>query len=114
MSITKLDIFDAISIDLMSNVVLTISDELVWDNNNEHLYALQNKINVYLEFIESGNLYQQYPDAEGRNIVINLISKYSPNDNAKIFLDKTAQILQSAGYDLQFKVLADNKWRLSF
>lgn len=105
MSVTNLEVIDAISIDLMGNAVLTIADDLLWDNGNEHLFILQSKINAYLEFIESGNLYQKYPDAEGRNIVINIASKYEPNENAKEFINRTRQILQSAGYSFHFEVL---------
>lgn len=105
MSVTNLEVVDAISIDLMGNAVLTIADDLLWDNNNEHLFTLQNKINAYLEFIESGNLYQKYPDADGRNIVINIALKYEPNNNAKEFFNTCRQILESAGYSFYFEVL---------
>jgi hypothetical protein len=105
MSVTNLEVVDAISIDLMGNAVLTIADDLLWDNGNEHLLILQSKINAYLKFIESGNLYQKYPDAEGRNIVINIASKYEPDDNAMEFINRTKQILQSAGYSFHFEVL---------
>jgi hypothetical protein len=105
MSVTNLEVVDVISIDLMGNAVLTISDELMWNDNSDHLIALQNKINTYLEFIESGNLYEEYPNAKGRNITINVAAKYEPNDSAKSFLDKAKEVLQSAGYEFEFKVI---------
>jgi hypothetical protein len=109
MSLMNLEVIDVISIDLMGNVVLTISDDLMWNDDNEHLFALQSKINAYLVFIESGNIYQDYPNAKGRNIVINIVAKYEPNDNARIFLDKTKQILQAAGYSFKFSVLIEKR-----
>lgn len=104
MSLTNLTVVDFISIDSVGNVVLTVADDLVWDQDNEHLLVLQNKLNVYLEFIESGNLYQQYPDAKNRNIVINIVSKYEPNDDGNRFLNATGEFLQSYGYQLQFRI----------
>jgi hypothetical protein len=105
MPLMNLEIVDVISIDLNGNAVLTVSDDLMWDDDNEHLMALQNKINAYLSFIESGNLYQDYPNAKGRDIVINIVAKYEPNDNARLFLNATKEILQSAGYGFRFSVL---------
>ncbi len=44
----NLNTIDFISIDKDGNVVLTVSDHLEWDVQNEHLVTLQNKLNVYL------------------------------------------------------------------
>ena len=105
MSVEYLEVIDIISIDLNGNAVLTISDELKWENINEHLFILQNKINAYLNAIESGTLYESYPNARDRQICINLISKYEPNDEAIEFLNKTKVILETVGYLFTFKVL---------
>jgi len=44
-------------------VFLTISDHLDWnDANQNNLLLLQEKINTYLAFVESGELTQTYPD----------------------------------------------------
>lgn len=107
MSLMNLGVVDFISIDLNGNAVLTVSDDLIWDDKNEHLMALQNKINAYLSFIESGNLYQEYPNAKGRDIAIEIVAKYEPNDNARLFLDATKEVIQSAGYGFMFSVLKD-------
>jgi hypothetical protein len=105
MALKNLAVVDVISIDLNGNVVLTISDDLIWDEKNEHLLALQNKINAYLSFIENGSLYQEYPNAKDRSIVINIVAKYEPNNNAILFLDTTKEILKSAGYLFRFSIL---------
>ena len=52
MALENLDVIDIISIDLNGNVVLTVSDNLKWDDGNEHLLILQSKINAYLRAIE--------------------------------------------------------------
>lgn len=58
MSVKNPWIIDAISINQNADAVLTISDHLLWGARNEHLVILQNKINVYLGFIESGEIYE--------------------------------------------------------
>ena len=107
MSVENLKVIDFASIDKNGNAVLTISDHLKWDDDNEHLLTLQNKINAYLSAIETTDFYDDYPNAKGRNIVISIVTKYEPNDNARLFLDATKKILQSAGYGFKFSVLED-------
>lgn len=105
MSVENLKVIDFTSIDKNGNAVLTISDHLRWDDNNEHLLILQNKINAYLSAIETGNFYSDYPDANDRNIIINIVAKYEPNDNARQFLNQVKKILQSSGHGFKFSIL---------
>ncbi len=86
-------------------VLLSISDHLEWDCENEHLLILQDKINAYLRSIESGDLLNQYPNAKGRKIRIGILAKYKPNSEAYIFIESVKEILESAGYYFQFRYL---------
>jgi len=105
MPIENLEVIDVISIDLYGNVVLTISDDLKWDDSSKHLSLLQDKVNSYLNSITNGFLYANYPNAKGRNIVINIAAKYEPDINAKMFLNKLEEILSSSGYGFNFSLL---------
>ena len=108
MAIDNLKVIDSIGIDPNGNVVLSIADHLEWDPQNQHLLLLQEKINAYLTFIESGDLYNQYPKASGRNIVINVVTKYLPSEDGKAFLDAIERELASAGYGFSTKTLASD------
>lgn len=46
-----------------NKLVLMIADHLDWENELQHLSLLQDKINAYVSFIESGKIYSVYPDA---------------------------------------------------
>jgi hypothetical protein len=107
MSVDNLKVIDFASVDKNGNSILTISDHLEWDENNEHLLILQNKINAYLSAIEGGNFYEDYPDAKGRSIIINIVAKYEPNHNGRSFLKTTGEILQSSGYGFTFSILKE-------
>jgi hypothetical protein len=49
-----------------TRVALVIADHLDWEEDeSEHLVLLQDKINAYLHFIESGQLKQSRPDLAG-------------------------------------------------
>ena len=102
MSVENLEIIDFVSIDLNGNAVLTISDHLEWDESNEHLLVLQDKINAYLSSIESGDLYEQYPDAKGRHVVISVVAKHAPNKDGKIFIQRIKDLLADEGYSFTF------------
>jgi len=77
MSIDQADTIDFATVDKASgDLLLTISDHLLWDENeNGHLILLQNKLNAYLRFIESGEVFEKVPDAKGHTIVISLVGK---------------------------------------
>ena len=82
MAVDNPSIIDFISITPENEVQLTISDHLNWDDEN-HFLHLQNKINSYLEVVESNQIYEIYPDAIGKQISINVALKYKPNKDSK-------------------------------
>jgi len=90
MSVEQTDLIDAIGVDKTSQeVVLTISDHLEWSETAEdhHKEVLQEKLNAYLRFIESGELVEAYPDAEGRPRVINIVMRCAPK-SAIVILER--------------------------
>ena len=98
MSVVDTDSIDAIGMEKEAGrVFLSIIDSLAWDQENVHLFTLQEKINTYLYFIESGELIKALPDAAGFDIAIELILIHMPTDEAITFFDKTTQILLDKG-----------------
>ena len=106
MSVENVKIIDFVSIDLNGDAILTISDHLEWDESNAHLPVLQNKINAYLSSIESGDIYEQYPNAKGRHIAINLVAKYAPNKTGEVFIQRVKNALADEGYDFTLTIHA--------
>ena len=105
MSVEDAKTVDAIHVDTPSgDVVLTIADHLEWDKKNEHLLILQDKINTYLRFIESGEIDSAYPEAIGRKRIVTLVVKYPPNDLAREFLERASSVLLGAGIDFRVTV----------
>ena len=92
-----------VSVDESNVVVLTITDHLKWDNENEHLLVLQDKINTYLGTIESHELYEKYPKAIDKNICIRIVSFHEPNYDGLIFLERVKEIIEKAGYGFEVK-----------
>ena len=104
-TIEETDKIDAIGIDKENPyVILKIFDHLDWKKEENHLYLLQEKINKYLTFIESGQIYDAYSYAKDKEIIISISFKYTPTTNAINFLHETSRILTNAGYKLEYEV----------
>ena len=83
------------------DVVLTISDHLDWVDVSSHLYTLQEKINDYLAFIESGEIFDEYPKARGKKIKIKIYFRYAPPaGDALSFISHAEEIISNAGFAL--------------
>ncbi|CAE6958491.1 DUF6572 domain-containing protein [Paraburkholderia domus] len=108
MSISETNVVDFIGVDPAKKIArLAISDHLAWDDpeeEKEHLWLLQEKINSYLRFIEGGELYQNYPDATGASCEIELVSKYPLSVAGVRFFEQARSIVQAAGFDLLYRV----------
>jgi len=104
MTVDNLESIDFISTSPEGDIVLTISDHLVW-GDDEHLYILQEKINKYIDFIERGDVYEKYEQAIGKKFVIELIYRFDPLVGDLKFMDKIKNFLSSIGIKFQFSKL---------
>ena len=110
MSIDQLDVVDIISKDPSGAIRVTISDHLDWADTPGHLLLLQEKINKYLAFIESGEINESYPDAAGRKLIIQVIFKFEPNLEGRSFLTKARTIVEGAGFGFEFELFSASPW----
>lgn len=106
MSVDQTNVVDAIGIDdAMGDVVLTITDHLEWsESDNDHLLLLQDKLNTYLRFIESGEMLEAYPTAKGRSVLIDVVCKYPLSQQAQGFYSQVAQIIEGAGMKFRHRL----------
>jgi hypothetical protein len=103
-TIEQTDKIDFLSVENETGIVkLTISDHLDWSQESDHLLLLQEKINTYLRFIESGELVEVYPDAKGKNVLINIAAKYKPTEKCLEFLGKARSVIEEADLRLNFE-----------
>lgn len=93
--------FDSVSINRDSGAcVLTLLDHLPWDA--QHLFDLQQRINLCLRTIESGELFLSHPAAAESEFTIELRCIYAPDSEAHAFLAQAREVLDDAGYQLRF------------
>jgi len=90
-----------------TRVWLVISDHLDWKaEEGEHLLLLQEKINTYLHFIESGKLVETLPWADGLPVTIRIYGKFPLSREAARFLDLVKQKLETIGVSIEFKIFS--------
>jgi hypothetical protein len=106
MSVDQKDVVDALSRSHDgSAVTLTISDYLDWAQPLEHVFTLQEKINSYLAFIESGQVLETFPDAKEKKMIIQVWFRCSPPDgDVARFLALAEQKIEAAGFIFRYHV----------
>ncbi|MBZ2205926.1 DUF6572 domain-containing protein [Massilia soli] len=106
MTVEQTNKVDLISVDPKTDeVVMTISDHLDWADKATHLLLLQEKINSYLAFIESGEILDSYPNAKGRPVVIDVVFKHEIDPEAGDFLAIATEIVEAAGFRMTTRTL---------
>lgn len=103
MSVEQSNVIDFVSTDKEDDIVLTISDHLEWDAANKHILILQDKINAYLRFLESGEIFEHYPQAKNRKCVIKVVSLHPPSEDGKSFLAAVKNTVEGAGFGFYFE-----------
>ncbi|MEJ5280088.1 DUF6572 domain-containing protein [Pseudomonas sp. MYb541] len=114
MSITNAKVIDFWAIPHWEpeNVVLAITDHLEWGDaveQGKHLQMLQEKINVYIAFIESGEIYTEIPGALGKHPIIRILGLYELPEQGKRFINQAAEVLNEAGIGCEFVLKATDE-----
>ncbi|RYM33349.1 hypothetical protein ERX46_10425 [Brumimicrobium glaciale] len=105
MSIEQSDKIDFISTSKSGTIQLTISDHLEWKDEEMHLLILQKKINAYLDFIQSEQIFEDYPSAKNKKITISLSMKFKPTNVALKTLEDFKMILTKQDFEFSWKVI---------
>lgn len=106
MGLDKTNIVDAVGIEVSTgSVVLTIVGS--WDCNDEHahLLALQAKLNSYFDFIEGGQLLDEYPNSVGRKQIIDVITRYPLPANGHELLDKARSVTSGLNVEISTRFI---------
>jgi len=95
MSIVDLDKVDAVGIDKAERALrLMISDHLDWKYESIHLEILQDKINLYLQYIENKQYVEKYGEGFAK-FFIDIYFKEKITENCVKFLNVVSEQLYS-------------------
>jgi hypothetical protein len=94
------------------HILLTIIDDVDWSDEGRHLLALPEKLNTYLAFIESGEVFERLVEEAGRTvprstpIKVKILARYPVPETAMTFIEHAQFIFIDAGFGLTLKVVA--------
>ena len=87
MTVAESSIVDFVGVDpLTGEVFLSMVEERDWGREGELLPDLQAKLNTYLEYVESGQLKENYPDLAGARITFRLHFMFEPGAREREFI----------------------------
>ncbi len=105
MAVDQLDKVDFIAESKTGDCHLVISDHLDWEDEQEHMRFLQDKLNRYLAFVDNGELARSFPEMAKRRIVIDIRFCVAPTEAALQFLSRWHASLSAFGFGFQYKML---------
>jgi hypothetical protein len=112
-SLRNTDVVDWLGLEKETgHIFLTVVDDEDWDNEQQHLEWLQEKLNRYLAFIESGEVFERLETEVGRTveattpIKVNILARYRVPPRAVEFLKYATDTFLGAGFALTHRVLA--------
>ena len=88
-----------------SQVTLSIFDAWDWVDEANHLFAIQDKLNSYSDFVQSGQIYENYPAAVSRPVIIQLVTKYPLPAKAEAYLNVARKAAVQLNLQISSRIL---------
>lgn len=107
MAIDNPKTIDGMAIDRERNaLVLLLTDHLAWEGSEapselEHLKLLQDKINAYISFLESGQFKESYPGEDFAMAAIQAHFKHNITDSCEKFLNAVQDQVGQLGVKIE-------------
>lgn len=82
------EVIDAMGYDpKRDEYVLAMLETREWDGSAERISELQEKLNGYIHFIDSGQFWKMKPDAVGKPVRFELRCLYPPDQGVRRFVE---------------------------
>lgn len=88
MSVVESGAVDGIGLAENETMKMLITDHLDWQDEYKHLLILQEKINAYIGFCESGQYKEIYTDTSIKHIIFEIHFMFEPTQNTYRFLEQ--------------------------
>lgn len=114
MTVRQTETIDWLGIERDSgHILLTAIDDLDWMDAPMHLAVLQEKLNTYLRFVESGEVFEQLAEKLGNTlpratpVKVRILAKYAPTQQARAFLQYARAAFAKGGLELTHDVIPE-------
>ncbi|MFC6645098.1 DUF6572 domain-containing protein [Granulicella cerasi] len=95
---------DLVAFDPQGNVILGMVHTEPW-GEDAGLDALQERVNVYLAYWDSGQLAADFPESAWKPVMIRLYVTTQPDEEAEEFIGKLEEGLKGHGVGFEFHLL---------
>ncbi len=85
-------------------VLLVIAERRPWNQPEEQLFQLQEKLNAYLSFVLDGEMSDAYPQFTGKTVTIRLETQEKPPEMSFGFLEHVYEQCQLQGITFEVVV----------
>jgi beta-galactosidase GanA len=103
-TVEERDVIDLVAVKPEGDVILG----LVWlgplDSKERNL-ELQERINIYLAYWDSGQLVADFPDAAWKDITIRVMLDQEPGDEGQWFLGELTKLVKTLGVGFEYQLL---------
>lgn len=86
-------------------VVMTILDSWNWSDTDAHLRALQAKLNTYLNFVSSGQILEDYPQAADKPLRLDILARFDIPPDADELIRQARIVVTNLGFTLTHQKL---------
>lgn len=101
MSISETNKIDALAVSQDGEaLMLLIADHLPWDDEHTHLVVLQDKLNAYMSYIQSGDWKQQVQQ-NVKYAIIEIHFKHDITENCEKFLQSVQNLFGPHGVKIK-------------
>lgn len=105
MSLDETNIIDFVSITNANDlVILTVADADDWNDEEVHLDRLQDKLNAYIDYFASEQIWKDYPEHQDATVRIDVYFKHKPTRYAVSFLKKCKKTIAQCGASFKYYV----------
>ena len=110
MAVNNLKVIDGIGTNKEQDaIMLLLCDHLPWEGDTapkvvDHLLLLQNKINAYVAFLESGQYKEKYPMLDVKMAVIDIRFQYDIPKTCEQFLQTVQERLGELGIKIEVHI----------
>ena len=92
---------------LLGSYVLYMFESRPWEATLERFQQLRNKVNAYLYFVISGQLFETHPEIAGKGVHFELLCRQPPDDQSAAFISEIQNKLEPHRMKLIVRVTDD-------
>jgi hypothetical protein len=97
MTVANSAVIDAIGVSVATGaLVLTMTEDRDWTDCQTQLEQLQEKVSLYLRFVQSEQLYETHGEQRGAPLEVDLVCQYPPPESIFASLRAVAERLLHA------------------